>query len=151
MKNIKNKLVVCILALVAFSSCDPRIEIDESQWGNNSELINVLLFVYEFEDHELQEFRETGELTPGVRKVVRSTNLTIDLVNGTATVDLAEGFSLVDDVVVLAVEHNGTNVVPMNNAPIMGLPADLTTGPYTYRINSLDGNFTDWTITINQL
>lgn len=150
MKNIKNKLI-CVLAFIAFVSCDPRIDLDTSQWGDNSELVNVLLYVYEFEDHQLQEYIETGEVTPGVRKVLRSEGLSIDVDNGTASVDLSSGFSLVDDVVVIAVEHTGTRVEPLNGAPTMGLPADLTNGPYTYRIHSADGNFTDWTITINQL
>lgn len=150
MKNIKNKLFF-LLTLVIFSSCEPRIDLDKGQWGDNSELINVLLYVYDFQDHELQEFRETGELTPGVRKVLRSTGVSIDEVNHTASVDLPANYSLVDDVVVIAVQHNGTLVEPLNGAPTMGLPADLTNGPYTYRIHSADGNFTDWVITINQL
>lgn len=147
MKNI----IFILFALVGLTSCEPRIDLDYGQWGDNSELINVLLFVYEFEEHELQEFRETGELTTGVRKVLRSTGMSIDTDNATASVDLPDGFSLVDDVVVIAFEHNGTLVEPLNGAPTAGLPADLTTGPYTYRVHSADGNFTDWVITINQL
>lgn len=150
MKNIKNKLFF-LLTLVIFSSCEPRIDLDKGQWGDNSELINVLLYVYDFQDHELQEFRETGELTPGVRKVLRSTGASIDDVNHTASIDLPANYSLVDDVVVIAFQHNGTKVEPLNGAPTAGLPADLTNGPYTYRVHSADGNFTDWAITINQL
>tara|TARA_R110002072_G_scaffold302929_1_gene489865 strand:+ start:2471 stop:2923 length:453 start_codon:yes stop_codon:yes gene_type:complete len=150
MRNIKNKLLF-LIAVVVFSSCDPRVDLDYGQWGDNSELINVLLYVYDFQDHELQEFRETGELTPGVRKVLRSTGMVIDEDNHTASVNLPGSFSLVDDVVVIAFQHNGTKVEPLNGAPIAGLPADLTTGPYTYRIHSADGGFTDWVVTINQL
>lgn len=150
MRTIKNKLFF-LLALVIFSSCESRVDLDYGQWGNNSELINVLLYVYEFEDHELQEFHETGELTSGVRKVLRSTGMSIDTVNQTASVNLPAAYSLANDVVVIAFQHNGTKVVPLNDAPTAGLPADLTTGPYIYRIYSADGNHTDWTITINQL
>lgn len=150
MKNIKNQLFF-LLALVAFSSCEPRVDLDYGQWGNNSELLNVLLYVYDFQDHELQEFRETGELTPGVRKVLRSTGLNIDVDNHTASVNLPAAFSLVDDVVVIAFQHNGTLVEPLDGAPTAGIPADLTNGPYAYRVHSADGNFTDWIITINQL
>lgn len=150
MKNIKYK-IVCLLVLAVFSSCEPRIDLDEGQWGNNSELINVLLYQYEFDERELQEFVETGELTPSVRKIVRSSNLSIDTDNGTASVNVNAGFPLNDFVYVMAVQHDGTLVEPLNGAPTLGLPADLTTGPYTYRIHSADGNFTDWTITINQL
>lgn len=150
MKNIKYKLI-CLLAFIAFSSCEPRIDLDEGQWGDNSELINVLLYVYDFQDHELQEFRETGELTPGVRKIQRGTGMSIDEDTATASVNLPAAYSLVDDAVVLAVQHNGTLVEPLNGSPTMGIPADLTGGSYIYRIHSADGNFTDWTITINQL
>ena len=149
MKNIKYKLI-CLLALIAFSSCEPRIDLDEGQWGNNSELLNIFLYVYDFQDHELQEFKETGQLTPGVRKVNRAAGVSIND-DGTASVNLPAAFSLVDDVVVIAVQHDGTRVEPLNGSPTMGLPADLTGGTYTYRIHSADGNHTDWTITINQL
>ena len=57
MRNIKNKLLF-LIAVVVFSSCDPRVDLDYGQWGDNSELINVLLYVYDFQDHELQEFRD---------------------------------------------------------------------------------------------
>lgn len=150
MKNIKYILFVFI-SVITLSSCEPRIDLDEGQWGNHSELINVLLYVYDFQDHELQEFRETGEITPGVRKIQRGTGVNIDLDAKTASVNLPSNFSLVDDVVALAVQHDGTLVEPLNGAPKMGLPADLTNGPYTYRVHSADGNFTDWTISINQL
>lgn len=150
MKNIKYKLV-CLLAVIAFSSCEPRIDLDESQWGSHSELINVLLYVYDFQDHQLQEYIETGELTPGVRKIQRGTGVNIDIETQTASVNLPAAYSLTDDVVVIAVQHDGTLVEPLNGAPVMGLPADLSNGPYTYRIHSADDTFTDWTITINQL
>jgi hypothetical protein len=150
MKNIQNKLLF-LLTLVIFSSCEPRVDLDEGQWGNHSELINVLLYVYQFQEHELQEFQETGELTTGVRKIQRGTGMSIDIENHTASVDLPAAYSLVDDVVVLAVQHDGTLVEPLNDAPVMGVPGDFTNGPYTYRVHSADGNFTDWVITINQL
>lgn len=150
MKNIQNKLLF-LLALVIFSSCEPRVDLDEGQWGNHSDLINVLIYVYQFQDHELQEFKETGELTPAVRKVQRGTDMSIDEENHTASVNLPAAYSLVNDVVVLAVQHDGTLVEPLNGAPTMGLPADFTSGPFTYRVHSADGNYTDWTITINQL
>ncbi|WP_157757646.1 DUF5018-related domain-containing protein [Pseudalgibacter alginicilyticus] len=150
MKNIKN-ILFFLLTIVMFSSCEPRVELDRGQWGNNSDLINVLLYVYEFDEHELQEFYDTGELTPSVRKVQRGTGVNIDDINHTASIDLPAAYSLVDDVVVIAVQHHGTLVEPLNGAPTMGLPADLTGGSYTYRIHSADGNYTDWVITVNQL
>lgn len=150
MKNIQNKLLF-LLTLVIFSSCEPRIDLDEGQWGDHSDLINVLVYVYQFQDHELQEFQETGELTPAVRKIQRGTGMSIDIETHTASVNLPAAYSLVDDVVVLAVQHDGTLIEPLNGAPIMGVPGDFTNGPFTYRVHSADGNFADWVITINQL
>lgn len=150
MRHIKNKLFL-LLAVVVFSSCEPRIDLDEGQWGNHSELSNVLLYVYDFQEYELQEYRETGELTPGVRKVLMGTNLNIDLEDHTASIDLPADNSLVDDVVAMAFIMDGTRVEPLNDAPTLGLPADFTNGPYTYRIHSADGNYTDWVVTVNQL
>ncbi|MCB4807841.1 hypothetical protein LG651_06225 [Tamlana sp. 62-3] len=99
---------------------------------------------------KLEEYYVDETTLTGTRRVVVSSGAAaVDEETHTVTVNLRAGETITG--LAFLIYHYGTKVEPLNGAPTAGIIGDLSTGPYTYRVHSADGNFTDWTITVNQL
>jgi hypothetical protein len=152
MKNIKFKIGFFILVIVIISSCQPRIELDMTQWGNNAYITNVQLFKLEIrDDFQLSEwYTDDGQIpVTGVRRLITSQgNAVVDDENFSVTVQLRNGENIRETG--LMIYHYGTLVEPLFGAPQPGIINDLSEGLFTYRIHSADGNYNDWIINIVQ-
>ncbi len=149
-RNISMKSGLLILILVVLSACEPRIEMDMSQWGDNAFINNVQVFKLETKDGvKLEEYYVDETTVTGTRRVVISEgNAAIDKENYTVTVTLGAGESF--EHIGLLIYHYGTKVEPLNDAPIAGIINDLSAGSFTYRVHSADGTVHDWLINIVQ-
>ena len=151
MKNIKSYLVCLPFLLMSFFSCTkPRIEMNMAQWGNHSSITNIQLFKLETVDGvKLEEFYLDGTTLTGTRQIIISVGTAVvDPTARTVTVKLKPGETFTS--IGLLIYHDGKKVEPMNGAPRAGLTNDLSKGPYTYRVHSANGEFTDWIITLKQ-
>lgn len=148
---MKAKVFIGILVSMVLASCEPRIDMDMTQWGDHAFIDNVEVVKIEVDDEaKLQEYyqNETPLTTSGVRQIVISNGkATIDSLNYTANVKLKAGEEL--NFAGLKIYHKGTLVQPINNSPKAGIVTDLTDREFTYRIFSADGSKHDWTIKIN--
>jgi hypothetical protein len=150
MKNIKIQFAFIFLLMASLYSCDPRIEMDMSQWGDNAFINNVQLFKLETKDGvKLEEYYVDETTVTGTRQVIVSSGTAvIDEENYTVTVTLkaTETFTGIG----FLIYHYGTKVEPLNGAPVAGIINDLSAGSFTYRVYSADGTTHDWLITIVQ-
>ena len=146
MKN--NILILLILASVGILfSCQPRIELDEGQWGDTAFITNVNIFTLQMAEHELQEYYENGELTPARRRLfISSGNAEIENENFTATVRVPATADLTRAGVVIY--HQSMRVEPVDDAPAAGILTDLSNGQFVYKLVSADGSSHDWLINI---
>lgn len=146
MKN--NILLLFILVGVALlSSCEPRIDFDEGQWGDTAFITNVNIFTLQAADHELQEFYESGVLTPARRRLfISSGNAVIENENFTATVKVPATANLTRAGIVIY--HQSMRVEPVGNSPVAGIITDLSAKEFVYKLVSADGTTRDWTIRI---
>lgn len=151
MKNIKIQFGFLLVILVSLYSCEPRIEMDMAQWGDNSNINNIQIFKLETQDGvKLEEYYVDETTLTGTRRVVVSSGAaTVDEDSHSVTVNLKAGETITG--LGFLIYHYGTKVEPLNDAPIAGIINDLSTGPYTYRVYSADGSHTDWTVIVNQL
>ncbi|MCL3781846.1 hypothetical protein EMN47_15785 [Prolixibacteraceae bacterium JC049] len=143
--NIKLTILVAIL-MGMFCSCEPRIDMDMSQWGDHAIITNVQIFKYEVDDDPALYEKEKGLDAFGLRRIVISNQAKVDLENSKVTISLigeetlsAAGFIFF---------HESTKVEPLNNSPIAGRVSDLSSKSFTYRLTSADGTVRDWTIEI---
>jgi hypothetical protein len=146
MKN--NILILLILASVGILfSCQPRIELDEGQWGDTAFITNVNIFTLQMADHELQEYYENGELTPARRRLfISSGNAEIENENFTATVRVPATADLTRAGIVIY--HQSVRVEPVGDSPVAGILTDLSEGQFVYTLVSADGTTHDWLINI---
>lgn len=148
MKNINLKVVLAIILVTSLFSCDPRIEMDMTQWGDKALLTNVQLFNLQIDPSaKIYEWAQNGDSIAGVRQVIISTgNAVIDLPNFTATVKLASGKNLVGAGIIFY--FYGSLIEPLNGAPKPGIVSNISAGSFKYRVHSADGSSHDWTIII---
>lgn len=139
--------IVASFLVVILTSCEPRIDLDLTQWGSHSFLTNVQVFTLQEDNHKLQEYYESQTLTPASRRVVVSVgNAKIDTTTLTATVTVPSAVSLSRTGLILY--HNANRIEPLNNSPKAGIISDLSGLEYHYRVTSSDGTGKDWTIKI---
>lgn len=144
----KNSLMLYILVCVGIlSACEPRIDFDEGQWGDTAFITNVNIFTLQMADHEIQEFYESGELTPARRRVFISTgNAVIEDENFTATIRVPASADLTRAGIVIY--HQSMRVEPVGNSPTAGILTDLSSREFVYKLVSADGTTRDWLIKI---
>ena len=150
MKNIKIRFGFLILVLAVLGACEPRIEMDMAQWGDNAFINNVQMFKLETQDGvKLEEYYTADSLTvTGTRQVIVSSGTAvIDEEAFTANVTLNSGESSTG--IGILIYHYGTKVEPLNGAPVAGIINDFSAGVFEYRVHSADGTTHDWTIYIN--
>ena len=134
--------------VLILSACEPRIDLDAGQWGDKAFLTNVQIFRLDMdEDAKLVEWHNNDDPMIGVRRIIVSNgNAVIDKDNFRATVQLKAGESLVGAGFIFY--HYGTLIEPQGDAPRAGIPNDLSTMNFTYRVYSADGSQHDWTVII---
>lgn len=140
---------MAIIVISIFSSCEPRVDLDLSQWGDQAFITNVQVFTHEIrDDFRLAEFVENGTESTGVRRFllqgaaidVNNDNFVVTITAPTGTTDFsASGF---------LITHTSTLVEPLSGAPKGGIIADLNSGSFQYRLHSADKTTHDWTINI---
>lgn len=146
---MKNTVLLAVMFILCIS-CEPRINMDMTQWGDHAYIDNVELVKLEIDDEaKLQEYYQNG--TPlavtGVRNIIISDGTArIDSVNFVATVKLKAGEKL--KYAGFRIYHKGTLVEPINNSPKAGIVSDLSTKEFSYRLSSADGSKHDWKIVI---
>ena len=141
------KYIVVSLVLVSFMSCNPRIELDLEQWGDQAFLTNVQVFTLNADEHELQEYYTNGELTPALRRVMVSQgNASIDDVAFIATVIVPESVDLTKAGIIMY--HSAEKIIPLSDSPKAGILTDLSVGSFRYQVISADGSKHDWTIVL---
>lgn len=145
MKNIRIQFIA-LLMIISLGACTKaRIEPDFSIYGDKAFITGVTTFDYIPVTHDLN-YNEavTGyqvralNNTPTIDKV----NFKINVLITTAAADLSKmGIRLSND---------ATKIEPLNGAPLAGIIADFSKGPYVYRVHSADGSVHDWTISFTK-
>lgn len=144
-KNIKYFL--SSLFLIVLVSCQPRIDLDLTQWGDHAFLNNVQVFTLQVDSQKLQEYYTSKILTPSIRRVVVSTgNAVIDPIAYTATVKVPVTVDITRAGIIFY--HQAQKIEPNNVSPIAGIISDLTAKNFSYKVTSADGTTHDWTIII---
>lgn len=144
--------IITVLSLMVFAlfSCQPRIDLDEGQWGDHAFIEEVLIFIIEEEEHELQEYYENGETTTGIRRQFLNTSSDISddesSLTGSVVVTVPNGTDLSN--IGIVIRHTAKSVEPLNGSPEAGYLNDFSGGPFSYRIVSADGTERDYTVTI---
>ena len=143
-----NILILFVLVCVGtLSSCDPRIDFDEGQWGDTAFITNVDIFTLQMDEHELQEYYTSGALTPARRRLFISQGAAvINDENFTATVTVPASEDLTRAGIVIY--HQSMKVEPVGTTPIAGILTDLSAKEFVYKLVSADGTTHDWTIKI---
>ena len=147
MKNLFINLLTVVLWGILFSSCDPRVRLDETQWGDHAIIDNVQIFKIQMQDQQLQEYYTSGVLTPASKRIYVSVgNAEIDQVNFKATVKVDSTVDLTK--VGIEFFHKAVRIEPVNGAPIAGIINDFSAKQFVYKLFSADGTTHDWTIII---
>ena len=144
MKNYKHIVSGLSLLALVLCSCEPRIDLDNGQWGDNAVITDVLLFTLREQEHQLQEYYENDETATGVQRQFLSTTSAIDAGAASVTVTVPANVDLTN--VGLVIRHKAVKIEPQGSAPKAGFLEDFSNGPYTYRVVSADGTERDWTI-----
>lgn len=145
--NSYKKIIAAFGLLVFLFACEPRIDFDEGQWGDHAFIEDVLLYVLEQEDHQLQEYYEQGQLTPGIRRKFLNTSSSINQEAASVIVIVPSGTDMTK--VGLVIRHKAAGIEPVGAAPQPGYLADFSGGPYSYWVVSSDGTKRDWIITFS--
>ncbi|GAB3651569.1 hypothetical protein GCM10028791_20520 [Echinicola sediminis] len=146
---MKKYIIIFVALLVGgLISCDPRIDMDMAQWGDQAFIQNVQIFQHELrDDFHLAEYYSDDQETTGVRRVIVSgTSLEIDNENFIATITVPSLDALTE--AGFLITHRSQLVEPLNGAPKGGVISDLSFGSFVYRLHSADGTTHDWTINI---
>jgi hypothetical protein len=148
MKSIY-KSISLLFMVTLFFSCAPRIELDEGQWGDHAFLTDVRLFIYNEEEHSLEEAElgDGSELVTGVQRVFLSTSSVVD--DEAAVVDVTVPANTDLTQVGIIFRHTAKMIEPLNGAPVAGYIDDFSNSPYTYRVTSADGTVRDWIVYIS--
>lgn len=145
-KHMKNLIYTFIGLLIVAVACEPRIDLDLGQFGDRAFINRVIVFELEGDEHELQEFAETGVLTPGIRRNVIDLATSIDSIAATAISTVPTDTDLTN--VAIGFLHEADRIEPLDGAPRAGFLADFSNSPYRYRLFSADGTIRDWAVTL---
>lgn len=141
------KLIKALLFLLilGFSSClKQRVELNETQWGDNANITSVVLFKYE----EITNQLGYDEPVTGYQNVAVPTPTNIvDKAKSTVTLQAEKGTDLKK--IGIRFSHFAKLIEPMNGAPVAGVISDFSQGPFQYRLTSADGTIRDWTIDVS--
>ncbi|WP_316791883.1 DUF5018-related domain-containing protein [Pedobacter frigoris] len=147
MKHKKILYSLSLIFLLAFSSClKPRVELDDTLWGDNATVIAAVLFKYD----EIKQQLGYNEVVTGYETKGVTATTTIDKANSTITMIVAKTTPATDLTKIgIRISHYAKKIEPVNGAPAAGIIADFSKGPFVYRLFSADGTTRDWTINIS--
>ena len=145
MKHIKISNYIALILLLAFSSCmKPRVELDDTQWGDNANITAAVLFKYE----EVKNQLGYNEPVTGYQNVsIATPSNVVDKSQATVRIVAAKGTDLTK--IGIRFSHFAKSIEPINGAPAAGIIADFSRGEFTYRLHSADGTDRDWKILIS--
>lgn len=150
-----NYIVFLFCACMALTSCEPRIKFDEGQWGDHAIITGVRLFTIVGEEHELQEFYESGILTPGLKRQFISIDDVIssfdaEKMSGEPKIVVTVGNDVDLTKVGIVIRHEAKKIVEVKGAPRAGFVSDFSKGPFYYNAVSADGTVREWEISFVQ-
>lgn len=149
MKNMINiKSILFSLVVLMAVACNPRVSLDEGQWGDKAYITNVQIFSNEEKnDFHLAEFYENGQNTTGVRRILLDgTKVSIDNEMFTVKITIPEGNDLSN--AGFLVSHSSKLVEPVEGSPVCGTLVNLNKEQYKYKLYSADGTTRVWTIVL---
>ena len=144
---MRKLLSYCIVMTIIFMACEPRIDLEEGQWGDHAFLTNVQVFKIKLDDEaEMQEYYNTGKYVTSAQRIIISKSCAIDEDNFIATVTMKPDEEL--DPAGLFFYHKAKKIEPLSGAPTAGLLSNLSGASFKYRVYSADGTTHDWTVNI---
>ncbi|WP_316793342.1 DUF5018-related domain-containing protein [Pedobacter frigoris] len=144
--NTRKFLAIQILiVLFCFACTKPRIEPDDSVYGDKAFVNSINTFYYK----EVKSNLNYGEQVAGYQKLTVTNTQTVDRNNSKVNVVLAKVTDVNLTNIGIAINTDAQRVEPINGAPTAGLIGDFSKGPYVYRLHSADGATRDWTISFS--
>ncbi|TKG95464.1 hypothetical protein EYV94_08460 [Puteibacter caeruleilacunae] len=134
------KYLIFLFAVLSFVACEPRIDLDESQWENNAEITDMFVYRLQVDQVELKD------ATDGVKKVTVSTNYEVDSEAATVTITIPADVDR--SALSCYIYHTGESITPLEDSPKPGVLMDWSANTYKYRVNTAGKEFKDWTINI---
>lgn len=148
--NIKYPAIYITILSLFFFSCDPRVDLDDSVWGNTAEITAVSLFEY----IEVTNQLGLNEPVTGIQQRSVSATVVINKDNAgisgtigenpTVTITVASTVDLTK--IGIRFSHFAKNITPVEGAVAAGVIGDFSKGPYKYKLLSADGSVRYWTI-----
>lgn len=138
MKNLS----ILIGILLAITSCDPRVEMDFSQWEMEAEITDVFIYMLQQDNVDLPDDTSVD----GTKKVTVSESYDVDSGAATVTMTLKEGTDR--SKLSIYIYHTGNGIVPLENSPEPGVLADWSSNTYKYRVTTESDLSKDWTFII---
>ena len=148
MKYINFKYTLFYLLLVLCCSCEPRVKLDLTRYGDTAFLLDARLFYLQQADRQAYE---AGTLTGARRVFFSEGGATIDNANFTATIKVDSTNAAFLSEAGIVFTHRAWKIEPQNGAPVAGIPGNFTEGqsPFVYRVYSADGTTHDWIVDID--
>jgi len=145
MKHKKILYGLSLIILMACSSCmKPRVELDDSVWGDNAYITTAVLFRYD----EVKSQLGYNEVVTGYQNVgITTPTNVVDKAKATVTIIAAKGTDLTK--IGIRFSHFAKTIEPVNGAPVAGVVSDFSKGTFVYRLFSADGTVRDWTVYIS--
>jgi len=145
MSNRKFLAISIFIVLFCLACTKPRIEPDNSVYGDKAFVNSVNTFYYK----EVKSNLNYGEQVTGYQKLTVTNTQTIDRDNKKVNIVLSKITDVNLTNIGIAINTDAQRVEPINGAPIAGLIGDFSKGPYVYRLYSADGTTKDWTLILS--
>lgn len=147
---MNKSIVFLFVILVTLISCEPRVEMDMAQWGDQAFITNVEVLKLDIDDQaKLQEYYQSQTLltVTGARILIISSGSAVvnnDAFTVKVKINPAELVNLSN--AGIRIYHKGSLVEPVGSTPKAGVVADLSSKKLVYRVYSPDGSKHDWNI-----
>jgi hypothetical protein len=142
MSNRKFLAINIFIVLFCFACTKPRIEPDNSIYGDKAFVNSVNTFYYK----EVKSDLNYGEQVTGYQKLTIANTQSVDKDNKKINIILAKVPQADLTKIGIAINTDAQSVEPLNGSPKAGLIGDFSKGPYVYRLHSADGTTRDWTL-----
>lgn len=141
--NIKSIFLVLICCSI-ISCMKPRVEFDDSVWGDNAVITSAVLFKYT----EVTNSLGYGEPVTGYQNVAVATKSNqVDKPNYTVNIVAVKGTNIQE--IGIRFTHFAKKIEPLDGAPPAGVISDFSKGKFVYRLTSADGTTRDWTVNLS--
>ncbi|MCT4648514.1 MAG: hypothetical protein N4A74_26235 [Carboxylicivirga sp.] len=136
------KIIFLTIAVLGLIACEPRIEMDRSQWDLEAEITDVFVYTWQQDEVTLPD----GSKVMGTKKVTVSSAYDVDSENATITITLKDGTERSQ--LSAYFYHTGKAIEPLDNSPKLGELADWSSDTYKYRVVTEGKLYKDWVVTI---